>query len=201
MRITVKMKLGLAFAAVIALSGVTAWLGISNLSSLNMTMQDLVGGPVERIQLAQELKSDLLLVIRAEKNLILVGAAPESRTRYDAEITKQLETNAARLDKIDAIASVEGKKRLAALRVTRQQWIEVNNKVRNFVRDNQAPEALALSAGAGRQLVAEQMKQIGRPMDREQVMVGDASWPAAGGNRLTAVRRNAVRSTVSLLSE
>jgi methyl-accepting chemotaxis protein len=51
MRITVKTKLGLAFAAVIVLSGITAWLGISNLSSLNTTMEDLVVGPVQRIRL------------------------------------------------------------------------------------------------------------------------------------------------------
>ena len=43
-RITIKLKLGFAFAAIIALSAATSWLGINSLGALNRTMQDDGGG-------------------------------------------------------------------------------------------------------------------------------------------------------------
>ena len=189
MRITVKTKLGLAFATVIAMSGVTAWLGISNLASLNATMENLVAGPVERIQLAQELSSDLLLTIRTEKNLILEAANADARGRYDADLVKQRETLAARLDKIDSMATVEGKKQLATLKNTQQQWILINDKIRSQVRDNQVAEALALSTGAGREMVAQQEKQIGEYLELQKKIHGRRQ-----GRRLPAVRDNPPRA-------
>jgi methyl-accepting chemotaxis protein len=160
MRITVKTKLAVAFAVVIALSGLTAWLGVGNLASLNETMQGLLDGPVERIQTVQNLRIDLLMTIRAEKNLILAGANVEAKARYDAEILAERQMFAARFDRLDAVATAEGKRRLGALRVSHQQWIESNDKIRGFVRDGQSTEAVALSTGVGRQLVAEQEKEI-----------------------------------------
>src|SRR5580704_2591843 len=100
MRITVKLKLALAFATVITLSGITAWLGITNLASLNETMGTMLSGPVEHIQMAQDLHSDLLLAIRNEKNLLLAGSNAADRTRFDAELLKQRELLGAQLDKL-----------------------------------------------------------------------------------------------------
>ena len=179
MRITVKTKLGLAFATVIALSGVTAWLGISNLASLNETMGAVLAGPVERIQLAQDLGADLLLAVRAEKNLILAGTDAAERADYDANLLKQRDLYGAQLEKIDASATVEGKKRLAEIRTARQKWIEANDKLRNLVRDNQDAQAVALSSGVGRQLVADQEKLIGEYVDLQQQLLTQAKEAAA----------------------
>lgn len=168
MRVTVKLKLSLAFAAVISLAGITAWLGVSNLASLNDTMNGVLAGPVERIQMAQVLDIDLLMTIRAEKNLLLAGANTEDRARYDAEVVKLRETFVAQVDKIDAAASIEGKKRLAALRVTHQQWAEINDRVRTLARDGQIAEAIVQSTSRGRMLVGEQQKQITAYLDLQE---------------------------------
>ena len=45
MRISVRLKLGLAFAAIIALSATTAVIGIVNLQSLDTAIGDLLSGP------------------------------------------------------------------------------------------------------------------------------------------------------------
>jgi methyl-accepting chemotaxis protein len=179
MRFTIKSKLGVAFATVIALSGITAWLGISNLSSLSDTMAAVLSGPVERLQVAQGLELDLLLAVRAEKNLLLAGTNLEQRSRYDAELLKQREAFATRLDKLEATATVEGKKRLDALRATRQQWIEANDKIRSLARDNQAAEAIDLSTGGGRQLVTDLEKQIGDYLDLQQQFMDQSKNGAA----------------------
>jgi methyl-accepting chemotaxis protein len=165
MRMTIKSKLGLAFAMVIVLSGVSAWLGISSLASLNATMGSVLAVDVARLQMAQGLDPDLLRIIRAEKNLLLAGTDTEQRRFYDAEVVKQSELLGQRIDQLETIASVEGKRRLAVLRTSRQHWIDVSERMRNLVRDNQLAEAIALSAGAGRQLVAEQEKEISEYMD------------------------------------
>ncbi|MDR3737769.1 MAG: methyl-accepting chemotaxis protein, partial [Terracidiphilus sp.] len=165
MRITVKLKLGLAFATIIVLSGITAWLGVSNLSSLNETMESTLAGPVERLQLAQTLNIDLLMAIRAEENLLLAGSNTDDRARYDSEILRQREVFATHLDKLETLASEEGKKLLATLRVSRQQWIETQDKIRNLARDNQIADAIALSNGRGRELVGIQEKQLGTYLD------------------------------------
>jgi len=178
-RITVKTKLALSFAAVIALSGATAWLGISNLASLNSTMDGLLAGPVERVQMAQALVPDLLLAVRAEKNLLLAGSDAELRAKSDADLLKQRETFVAQIDSLTALATVEGKKRLDALRATHQQWIETNDKIRGLARDNQIADAIAQSIGHGRELVAEQEKQIAEYLDLQQRFLNDAKESAA----------------------
>jgi methyl-accepting chemotaxis protein len=71
MRLTVRAKLALAFSFVIVLSAMTAWLGISNLASLNATLDRVVQGPVQRVILSQEMSEQLLAIVRAEKNLNL----------------------------------------------------------------------------------------------------------------------------------
>jgi len=46
MRITIKLKLALAFTFIIMLVGAMAFLALNNLSSLNSAITSMVGGPV-----------------------------------------------------------------------------------------------------------------------------------------------------------
>ncbi len=179
MRISIKAKLGLAFGTVIALSAIMAWLGVSNLASLNTTLSGLLAGPVERIQLAQDLGTDLLLATRAEKNLILEAADAEARPRYDAELMKQREAYTSLLDRLDTLATEDGKKRLAELRAVRPRWIETNDKIRGLIDAHQIPEALALSTGRGLQLVESQEKVIAEFLDLQQKFMDQAKADAA----------------------
>lgn len=159
MRFTVKAKLGLAFALVIVVSAATAWIGVSSLAALNQTLDDLLTGPAERVQMAQDLYAELLLTVRAEKNLLLAGNNAEEKTRFDAEDLNERQALSGQLDKLGAVATAEGKRRLAVLNTTKQQWIETNDRVRALARDNQAADALALSIGRGRELATELEKQ------------------------------------------
>ncbi len=161
MRISVKLKLGLAFGAIIALAGVIAWLGASNLAALDERMKRVLAVPVERLQLGQDLHINLMLVIRAEKNLLLEAADADKREGFDADLVRLRDVAAPPLlDRIEALAAEEGKRRLATLRATRAQWIEAEDRVRNLVRAGAIADAVSLSTGAERQLVGEQDKQI-----------------------------------------
>jgi methyl-accepting chemotaxis protein len=83
MRITIKTKLSAAFGAILLITAGTAWLGVSNLGTLDTTMDDVLTGPVQRMEAAEHLSNALLLAVRAEKNLLL-ATQPAERERFDA---------------------------------------------------------------------------------------------------------------------
>jgi methyl-accepting chemotaxis protein len=160
MRLTIKLKLGLAFAVVILLSAISSGLSIQSLAALNTGLDELLQGPVQRVQMAQELVSDLLLAVRAEKNTILFADDPEKRSGSTAETARQRAALTAQLDRVDGIATPEGKRRLAAIRDAKQLWFADNDKVLALASSNHKDDAAQLSTGHGRQLVADLEKQI-----------------------------------------
>ena len=177
MRITIKLKLALAFATIIILSTLTAGLGISSLGTLNGSFQTMVQGPVQRLQIAEELYADLLLVVRAEKNMVL-AKTPVDIANYDNEIGQLRQELIARLDKGEAIASVEGKPKWAAIRASWQKFILVDDKVRDFAKQDIDEKAIELSVGEGRQLVNEVDKQINELIDLQHRQMTQAEAEA-----------------------
>ncbi|SIR36692.1 methyl-accepting chemotaxis protein [Rhizobium sp. RU35A] len=71
MRFTIKLKLGLAFGLVIALSGAMSAVAISNLSTLNSAITDIVQGPAANLRDSSRLTKAVLGSIRFEKNAII----------------------------------------------------------------------------------------------------------------------------------
>ena len=71
MRLTIKLKLALSFAIVIALVGGMATLAISNLASLNSAITEIVAGPAADLDNIRGLSLAFNESIRAEKNSIL----------------------------------------------------------------------------------------------------------------------------------
>ena len=60
MRLTIKLKLGMALAAIIILSAATALYGLNSLHSLDTSLKAMVSGPVERPQIADQMFIDFL---------------------------------------------------------------------------------------------------------------------------------------------
>src|SRR6266568_2710492 len=119
MRFTIKLKLASTFAVIIVLAGAMAWFGISSLGSLNTTMGDLLQGPVQRALIEHQLENDMLQILRAEKNMLLADT-PNEIAKYDAEELAARSQFVARLDKVVAIGTTEGRKRIAVLNAHRQ---------------------------------------------------------------------------------
>ena len=84
MRMTIKLKLALAFAAVILLLIGTAGYGIMSLSTINQSVSDLINGPAKRLELAQQAAIELAESIRAQKNALLSDSAADVTKFYDA---------------------------------------------------------------------------------------------------------------------
>ena len=159
MRVTVKLKLGAAFGSIILLSAVTAGLGINSLSAINALIDKVVQGPVQRVILSDELDVTLLKVVRAEKNLIL-AEGKEELSRHDADLMQRRQEFQALLDKGESDASAEGKPKWAALRTDWQQYLAVQDKLRDFALHDNVAQARALSSGEARQLVTDAQKSL-----------------------------------------
>jgi len=154
MRLTIKLQLGLAFGFVIALLLVGNLFGLNSLSNINTALNDLVAGPAARLEAAQQLNIHLLNMVRAEKNMILVGT-PEEVNKLEASIDKEREAFRTLLAKTESIATVEGKPKWEALGNAFDQMMEIHARVLPLALANRDADASAVSIGEGRKAVTE----------------------------------------------
>ncbi|MEH3106616.1 MAG: methyl-accepting chemotaxis protein [Sphingomonas fennica] len=98
MRATIKMKLGVTFALLIAMMLVLAGVGITKLSAINDAIGALVDGPVKRLNLAQTANDATSTYFDLEKAFILAPDAA-AMAKLDGEL------NAARKTATDLIAA------------------------------------------------------------------------------------------------
>lgn len=164
MRVTIKQKLAATFSIVILLTGVMAWLGISSLGSLNTAMSDLLSGPVQRAVMEYSLQNDMLQVLRAEKNMLLADT-PSEIAKYGAQEVSLRNEFSARLDKLIAIGSVEGKKKMVPLQASWSKWIAVQDRVRDLVGSGQLASAKEIHMNQARVLTGEISKVLDEVID------------------------------------
>jgi methyl-accepting chemotaxis protein len=177
MRITVKSKLAVAFAAVIALSAITAWIGVNSLSSLNTRLDNVLQGPAQRMVASLQLSEQLLAVVRIEKNLILAGSKDQT-TEFEGELGKLRQEFIARVDFLDATASPEGKVILNGARAAWQQYLAVQDRIIDAVRHDDQSQARELSMGPARQAVVATRATLQQAIDLNQKRFDDARTDA-----------------------
>ena len=154
MRLTIKLQLALAFGFVIVLLLVGNLFGMNSLSKSNRTMDAMVNGPTARLEAAQQLNIHLLNMVRAEKNMILVGS-PEEVNKLEASVEKERQAFEALLNKAEDMATAEGKPKWQALGAAFEQLMDVHGKVLSLTLADRDAEASALSMGEGRKAVTE----------------------------------------------
>ncbi|ALK08303.1 methyl-accepting chemotaxis protein [Blastochloris viridis] len=164
MRVTIKLKLAATFTVIILLTGAMAWLGISSLGSLNSTMNELLKGPVQRALIESDMQTEVLQILRAEKNMLL-AETPQDVAKYDADELAARARFVAHEDKLMAIASEEGRKKIAPLNAAWQKWVAVQDRVRELAKAGQHAEAKALHMSQGRALTGEISKILQEVID------------------------------------
>ena len=140
MRFTIKLKLAVTFTVIILLAGSMAWLGINSLSSLNHGMRSMLDGPVQRALIEYELQTDALQVMRAEKNMMLYEGA-EQIAAFESALLESRGRYNQHFDKVYAIGSVEGKKKISTLNAPWQKWVNAQDRIREFVRTGKIADA------------------------------------------------------------
>jgi methyl-accepting chemotaxis protein len=172
MRMTIKLKLGLAFGGIILLAMIMAWFGISNLASLSATMGELIDGPVMRTQLATEMYTDFVALSRAERSLIL-APTDELQKHYEDEIADSRKAFLNRRSKLEAIASAEDKQKLVTFAGTWDKYLPVQDKVRELAYRDKA-QAAAMTFGLSKQIVDQAKAQLGEIAESNRRLMGQA---------------------------
>jgi methyl-accepting chemotaxis protein len=70
-RLTIKTKLAAVFTTVVALSGVSMFMAIQGLGTINDELARIVNGPVERSLAVKDIQADLLVVASNSRNMII----------------------------------------------------------------------------------------------------------------------------------
>lgn len=150
MKLTIKTKLILGFTLVLSMLAVSAFLGIHKLGGIKAGLDRIVDTNVAKIMLTVDLRKGLLMIGRAEKNLILADTT-EEMNRHAANIEQYLRDFDASYEKLLAVADEKGKVLLGDFSKEWARYIEVSKKVRGLALLNSNARAHLLSKTEGRQ--------------------------------------------------
>jgi methyl-accepting chemotaxis protein len=177
MRITIKLKLAVTFAVIILLASSMAWLGVSSLASLNTGMRNMLDGPVQRALIEYELQTDALQVMRAEKNMMLYEGA-EQVAAFESTLLETRGKFNQHYDKVYAIGSVEGKKKIATLSAPWQKWVNAQDRIRESIRNGKIADAKELHITQSGPASNEVLKVLEDLIDLNNKMSEDAQKAA-----------------------
>jgi methyl-accepting chemotaxis protein len=158
--IRIGARLGLAFGALIALALLVGIIGVTRLSHANESLALIGSDRVPKVQQSAAITDDLNLIARELRNALIwndeakVKTALDTATEARARIGKLLETMEA------AIASDEGKKRLAALTTARTVYVPLQQTFMELVRAGKKDEAETLLAEKMRDAQLAYMKAL-----------------------------------------
>jgi methyl-accepting chemotaxis protein len=116
--------------------------------------------------------------VRTEKNLIL-ASEPAAIAQYEAEMLPQRQALAALIDSAIATASEQGRPRWVAARAALQNYMQVQDRIREAVRSGDNAQAVALSTGAARQAVTEAMEKLNEVISGNRELMRQARSDAA----------------------
>ena len=154
MRLTLKTKLGATFAVVVALSGVSMFVAIQNLGSLNAKIEEIVAGNSARNDLAATINARTLRIARDEKNYILARTDSDFK-RFNDQIEAE---EAALLDdvaRLRAMSSDElGKPRVDAFSSAWESFMREHEQVQKFADLNSSVTSLQTAEEAGKTVAA-----------------------------------------------
>ncbi|MBC7151214.1 MAG: HAMP domain-containing protein [Rhizobium sp.] len=173
MRVTIKLKLSIAFAAIILmLVGITIY-GITSLSTINSSAEQLVTGNVKRLEYALRVTTEQAETVRAQKNALLAETREEVESYYkkaDSHIDALLNYANESL----AIASETG-------RVSWQRTIELgqtlkslNGKMRDLHLAGDMLAAKEISTGELRKMLPEISELAYASVDRNATALATA---------------------------
>jgi methyl-accepting chemotaxis protein len=149
MRFTLKAKLGVTFATIVVLSGVSMFVAIQNLNSLDNELNKIVEGNVQRIEVANEISGAAYRVARDEKNHIL--ATDDARMKKLAESMKADDVSVRQnIQKIRALSSDEGKRKVDAVTAAWDVFWSRHQEIEKFSEMNSGSVAFDRIVKAGK---------------------------------------------------
>jgi methyl-accepting chemotaxis protein len=122
-----------------------------------------------KVKLAARIRQDLLSISRAEKNLLLTKTQEEMNS-YAKVIAETRTEMQGRREQLRSLVDEEGKRNLDGFAKTWDDYLEINNKVRELSRLNSNTKAFILSTGNARiafDMAQTAIKELGGKVDRD----------------------------------
>ena len=161
MRLSVKLKLGLAFVVVVSLSAAATVVAINDLSVLDGRLNTLVNFHAKRLELALDLKAAIRAIHRDEKNMILAHSLPDVEDHAKAA-AEELAVVVTRRDQLRELSSDEGKRNVDAFTTAWTGYTAVHEKVHELAKGLSTQRATDLSQRAGKDLFEATDEQLER---------------------------------------
>ena len=173
MRLTVGNKITLGFIIVLLLMVGVSLIASLRLSSMHTRFDEVINIAAEKQLLAGQIHEDMLMIQRAEKNMILASTSEEIQT-YEASIIKYEEMMNNRLNTYYSIATEEGSDDVGKIREAYSDWKAVYQQERDLIRKDENAQAQELSSGQGRPIVDEIDAITTDMQDRNDQAMGQA---------------------------
>ncbi|MBB3457857.1 methyl-accepting chemotaxis protein [Rhizobium sp. BK313] len=152
MRLTIKLKLISAFGLIILLTIGMAGLAITNLSSLNFAIADLVAGPATNLLNSGGLSDAVSAAISAEKNAVM-DTNPAEIAGYATTIQQQRKEIDARLVELDKETNERIKAKVSEFKTLYPDWIKTQDQIvalatQNTTESNARAAEISMKDGA-----------------------------------------------------
>jgi methyl-accepting chemotaxis protein len=144
MRLSIVLKLSAAFGALILLSGATGWIALSNLASVNKSMNDLAGGPMARLDKLKEIKALNFEMFREQANIVLSSSAGDAKV-FENNIGTLLREIASRFTELLKISQAEHREKIEEIRLAISDYEKLQNKIIEKGRHDTNVEAYDMS--------------------------------------------------------
>ncbi len=152
MRATIKLKLGITFGVLILMLFAVVLVANSRLATLNTAITEVINGPAKRLETAQAIDATLGHVVRQEKNLALTTDEALAR-KFDAELMKGRKELEGLIAKGVADSTEQGRPLWTEIQGQFNEFVPVNDQIRNLGLANRNAEAAAISMGRSREIV------------------------------------------------
>jgi methyl-accepting chemotaxis protein len=146
MRFTIKLKLALAFGAILLLSASAAWVGTNSLATINDGVKSLTGtaGPVTRLGKISDIQTTFLEMLRFDKNLILASDASESKAEEEISRQKRQEL-LKQLDDYAKVVTPVNREKFEETRRLVSQYLPMQDKMWEYGKRDTNAEAFQLA--------------------------------------------------------
>jgi methyl-accepting chemotaxis protein len=159
MRATIKVKLAVSYAVIIALMLAVVGVGVVKLSALNTAISEVIAGPAKRLEIALNVNERMNRTLRVEKNMALTEDIALTQ-KFDSEDLKVRNETRALIAQGISIATTEGKPRWMQVQALFDQYVPINDEVRRLALLNKNAEAGQISITKSREIAGAMSDQL-----------------------------------------
>ncbi len=153
LRLTIKLKLGIAFGLMIILLMLTAGYGIYSLSNLNTAISDLISGPAKRLEHSQNISAIQLRIVRSQMNMATATSPSEFERHLQASNSNRQRFRDEVRWLVSASATDDVRQNWQMVEDLGEKLFVIDDRIRELSKAGNGAEAVRLATNEARTLV------------------------------------------------